>query len=207
MPEDQVIREEVTELGAIVDQLVDIANTAKKAFVHQRVQLLIQLNNQQDPLCRNIASDMLKMDDLAKRKSGDERESCLRLHSILTHLLIITKTTCHLEETLQKQVKDAVLFSDKAISQVSHIFDKQTEILSSLADVIRSGGEVIRQHALKGCKESGQSCIQFATDHETRLVEGLCFPQSAPLFLAILDQMQTIIHHEREVANLLGTGF
>ncbi len=99
------------------------------------------------------------------------------------------------------------MFSDKAISQTNHLFYQQTEILRYLADVIRNGGEGIRHRAIEECKNQGQSCIQFATDHETRLVEGLCFPQAAPLFLAILDHMQTIIHHELEVTNLLGNDF
>lgn len=207
MPEKTAIQEQLVESGPVVDQLIDVINTAKKAFIHQRGQLLIQLNNQQDPLCRKISSAMLKMSTMATEKSGGEKESCLRLHSILTHLLIIAETTCHLEATLQKQIKDAVLFSDKAISQVSDIFDQQTAILGCLADVIRNADMEARHKALDECKKLGHSCLQYATDHETRLVEGLCFPQSAPLFLAILDQMLAIAHHEREIAFLLGNDF
>lgn len=204
MTEEFRIREELAECSLIVEQLVDVVGTAKKAFIHQRSQLLVQLNNQQDPLCRKISSFMIKMNELSTGKSGDEREACLRLHSVLTHLLIITDATCRLEETLQKQIKECILFSDKAISQVSHLFDKQTEILSNLADIMNNGGKDIHYITLGECKALGQSCLQFATEHETRLVEGLCFPQAAPLFLAILDQTQTIIHHEQEIAHLLG---
>lgn len=207
MPEKTVLRERLAESGPILDQLIDVINTAKKAFIHQRGPLLIQLNNQQDPLCRKISSAMLEMNALSTAKSGSEKESCLRLHSILTHLLIIAETTCHLEATLQKQIKDAVLFSDKAISQVSDIFDRQTAILGCLANVICNDDKEARHKALEECQKLGYSCLQYATDHETRLVEGLCFPQSAPLFLAILDQMLTIAHHEREIALLLGSNF
>lgn len=204
MPGERMIREQLAECATITDQIVDIAGTAKKAFIHQRDQLLAQLNNRQDPLLRKITSLMGELNDLAAGASEDEREPYLRLHSILTHLLMISETTCRLEETLRKQIKDRVLFSDKAIAQVSHVFDKQTEILCNLADIMRNGGENIRITILEECKKLGHSCLQFATEHEARLVEGLCFPKAAPLFLAIIDQAQTIIHHEREVANLLG---
>ncbi|MDD2310296.1 MAG: hypothetical protein PHH91_12015 [Desulfuromonadaceae bacterium] len=204
MAEEQMIRDLRADLGPIVDQLIDMVNTARKAFIHQRIQLLTQHNNQHDPLCREIGSAMLKMNDLAAKKSGVEREPYLRLHSILTHFRIMAETTGQLEETLRKQIKDGVLFSDKAISQISYIFDLQTEILSSLADVIRNGSKELRLHAVEECKKLSQSCLQFATDHETRLIEGLCFPQAAPLFLAILDQMQAIVHHDEEIALLLG---
>lgn len=201
------MREQLEDLVPIVDELIDVMNTARKAFLHQRAQLLVQLNNQQDPLCRKIDSAIYKITGQMSEKHGDIKEPYLRIHSILTHLRLITETTCRLEETLQKQIKDGILFSDKAVSQVSHLFDRHTEILSCLTDVIHNGGKDIRQSALDACKDLAHSCLQFATDHETRLVEGLCFPQAAPLFLAILDQMQTIVHHEREVANLLGNNF
>lgn len=207
MLEEHTIQEQLSECAPIVDQFIDVVNTAKKAFLHQRGQLLIQLSNQQDPLCRGIDSAILKMSELMSEKYGGEKEPYLRIHSILTHLRIIAETTCRLEETLQKQIKDGILFSDKAISQVSHLFDRQTEILSSLADIIRNGGKDLRQRTLDDCADLARSCLWFATDHETRLVEGLCFPQAAPLFLNILDQMQTIVHHEREVASLLGNDF
>lgn len=205
MLEKPVIRELLVESGPIVEQLIDVINTAKKAFIHQRGQLLIQLNNQQDPLCRKIVSAMLKMNDLATEKSGGEKESCLRLYSILTHLLIIAETTCRLEETLQKQIKDAVSFSDKAVSQVGDIFDRQSAILGCLADVIRNDDKEARHKALDECRQLSLSCLQYASDHENRLVEGRCFPPSVPLFLTLLDQMQTIVHHEREIALLLGS--
>jgi len=207
MIEEHTIRDQLAECASIVDQLIEVVNTAKKAFIHQRGQLLIQLNNQQDPLCRKIDSTIFQISERMSGKHGGKREPYIRLHSILTHLRIIAETTCHLEETLQKQIKDSVLFSDKAISQVRHIFDQQTEILSCLADVIRNGGKDNRQRALGDCNNLAQSCLLFDTEHETRLVEGLCFPQAAPLFLAILDQIQTIVHHEREVAHLLGNNF
>lgn len=207
MPKERMIREQLAEFATIADQLVDVAGTAKKAFIRQREQLLIQLNNQQDPLIRKITSAMGALNELASGASEGEREPYLRLHSIITHLLIIAETTCCLEETLRKQIKESVLFSDKAISQVSYLFDKQTEILGNLADIMRNGGKEIHPRTLDECNKLGRSCLQFATEHETRLVEGLCFPKAAPLFLAILDQAQTMVNHEREVAHLLGNFF
>lgn len=205
MPVQPGMHERLVECGPIVDQLVDVINTAKKAFLQQRSQLLTQLNNQQDPLCRGISSGIQKMAELVAKEPETERAPYLRVHSILTHLLIIAETTCCLEETLQKQIKEGILFSDRAIAQVSQLFDQQSEILSCLADALRHDDKDSQKKALNDCNDVAQSCIQFATDHENRLVEGLCFPQAAPFFLTILDQMQTIVHHERELTYLLDT--
>jgi len=207
MTEERAVREQLADFCPIVDKLGSVIDAVRKAFTHQNSQLLAQLINQQEPLCREIGSDMRKMNELAAGKLGGERDSCLRLHSILTHIQIIAEMIGRIEETLRKQIKDGVLFSDKAISQVNHLFYQQTEMLHSLSELMQSGDEGLRHRAIEECKKLGQSCIQFATDHESRLVEGLCYPQGAPFFLAIIDYMQTIIHHDLEVARILGNEF
>ncbi len=204
MPEERPLRKQLEEFGPIVDKLIAVIGASHEAFIHQRSQLLAQIMDQREPLHREIGSAMDKLNEQATAKTGGEREACLRLHSLLTHLQRIAETIGRIEETLRKQIGDRVLFSDKAISQTSHLFYQQEEILRYLADVMRGGGEGIRRRAVEECRKLGQSCLQFANDHENRLVEGLCLPQAGPLFLAILDQMQTVIHHELEAADLLG---
>jgi hypothetical protein len=44
----------------------------------------------------------------------------------------------------------------------------------------------VREEGLKIQRE----CADFATEHESRLIEGLCTPQAAPLFLAILEKFR-----------------
>lgn len=206
MPEERAVREQLAEFGQIVDKLVAMIKAEQEAFAHQRSQFLDELIDRQETLARETGTAMGKVNELASGKPAGESGHYLRLHSILTHLQTISETSGRLGETLRKQIKDGVLFSDKAVSQTNHLFQQQTEILRSLADLMRNGGEAIRHRAIEKCKDLGQSCLQFGTDHETRLVEGLCLPQAAPLFLAILDQMQTLIHHELEIAQLLGNG-
>jgi hypothetical protein len=35
------------------------------------------------------------------------------------------------------------------------------------------------------------------------MIEGVCLPQAAPLFLALLDRIRTLCQHEVEIANIL----
>jgi len=35
------------------------------------------------------------------------------------------------------------------------------------------------------------------------MIEGLCLPQAAPLFLTLLDRMRTLCQHEVEIAKIL----
>lgn len=207
MAEAPPVREQLTMFGPLVDKLVVLVKVSEQAFSHQRSQFLVQLMEQQEPLCREIGSAVEKVNEQMAAKPEGEREPYRRLYSILSHLQCIAAVFGRLEETLRKQTRDGILFSDKAISQTNQLFHQQEGVLRFLAEAIRSRGEEARCRVIEECRKMGQSCLQFATDHENRLVEGLCLPPAAPLFLAILDQMQTIVHHESEIANLLGNEF
>jgi len=204
MPVEYPVRKHLAELSPIVDQLTAEIDAGREAFVKQCCRFFDQSINRQESISLEISSVIRRMSGLLADGSDSTKYSYQQLHAILTHLQKIAESAARLEKTLKKQVQDCVLFSDKSVSQVNHLFYQQLEILCYLGYVIRTGGEGIRQRAIGECRCLDQSCIQFATDHETRLVEGLCLQQAAPLFLAILEQMQTITHNELEIANLLG---
>ena len=204
MPVEYLVRKQLAEFSPIIDQLTAEIDAGREAFVKQCCLFFDQSINRQESISQDISLAIRRMSGLVADRSDSTKDSYQQLRAILTHLQKIAETTTCLEKTLKKQVKDCVMFSNKSVSQVNHLFNQQLEILCYLGHVIRTGGESIRQRAIGECKCLDQSCIQFATEHETRLVEGLCLPHAAPLFLAILEQMQTITHNELEIANLLG---
>lgn len=206
MSNGPMLQKHLDELGQIVDRLMGVNAAAQKAFTHHNINVLLDLIPEQESISREIKSVILKMNESVRDKSGEEREPYLRLLSILTHLQKVAESIGSLGKSLQEQIKERVLFSDKAIHQTNQLFDQHSSVLTCLVSAIRKGDETMRCRAVEQCLEMKDSCIYFGTEHETRLVEGLCLPQSAPFFLAILDHMQTMIHHEHGVANLLGHG-
>lgn len=204
MPDGSTAKEQLTQLSAVVDKLVSMTGIARDGFNRHRRQCLEELKNLQGTATQEINKAIQQLDTLMAKKTGTERTSCLRLHSILSHLHIIADNLGGLVEPLEKKIKDAVLFSDKAVSQINYLFDRQAGILRSLIDIVQTDNQYLKQYVNEESNKLRQACVEFATEHEARLIEGLCLPSAAPIFLAMLDRMRTIAQHELEIARLLG---
>jgi len=81
--------------------------------------------------------------------------------------------------------------------------ERQENILRALAVAVRDVDRNRLNTANRECHEISNSCINFATTYESRLVEGLCTPRSAPILLNIFDRLQTLVHNELETVKLL----
>lgn len=191
------------QVSSIFDKLVNMVGLARNAFNRHSRGPVEELKTLQAEVVREISAALQQLEELPARKSEPDRAVRLRLQSALTHLQIIAEALSGLAEPIQKKIKDAVLFSDKAVAQVNALFDHQAGILRSLLDIIKTGNDFLKKYALEEGHKQLQACNDFATEHEARLIEGLCLPQAAPLFLALLDRLRTMCRHEVDIAHLL----
>jgi Na+/phosphate symporter len=116
---------------------------------------------------------------------------------------LIADNLAALVSPVQRKISEGILFSDKAVSQTNHLFDKQAGLVRSLLDALKTGNTVLKTYVLEEGQKLLQHCNDFATEHEARLVEGLCLPQAAPLFLTILDRMRTAAQHAVDIVRLM----
>jgi Na+/phosphate symporter len=140
---------------------------------------------------------------LIVRKSEDERLGLNRVQSLLDHLKTIGDNIGQCADPIERKIRGAILFSEKAVTQANFLFDQQSGMIRSIMDIIKTDNELLKNYLLEESRKLGQACVSFATEHEERMIEGLCLPQAAPIFLALLDRMRTIAQHEVDIANLL----
>jgi len=197
------LKEQWAQLGPVVDQLIIMTGTARDAFNRHHRQLVTDLNQQHEDVAQKINAVSDQLEDLLPKKSGSEKSALLQLHSMLSHLSVIGDNLAQLSEPLQKKIQGAVLFSDKAVAQTNYLFDHQAGILRSLVDIVHTDNAYLKKYVVEEGQKLLQACLEFATEHEARLIEGLCLPQAGPIFLAILDRMRTITQHELEIVNIL----
>jgi Na+/phosphate symporter len=203
MTEIHVVNEQLAQVGSIVDKLTAMIVTARDAFNRHRRQHLEDLKGQGERAVAEIDAAKSRLEGLLKQKSDDERAGYLRYHSLLTHEEILAENIAALWEPLKKKIQDGVLFSSKAVSETNHLFDRQAGILRSLLDIVQTGNAILKENVLQEADKLAQACIDFATEHEDRVIEGACMPQAAPIFLSMLDLFRTISRHDREIALLL----
>jgi Na+/phosphate symporter len=200
MVEEFATREKFNPVFA---KLLEMAASARDGFNRHSAASLDQLKKLGGDLTPEIKATGDYLCNLADTASEDQRASLVRLQSVLTHLQVIGNNLEGLSNPIARKIKDGILFSDKAVAQANQLFDHLTGILRSILDVLKTDNELLKRYVLEEGQRLTRACTDFATEHEARLIEGLCLPQAAPLFLALLDGLGTAGHHAINIAKIL----
>jgi len=203
MGEERFSTEQVMVIGPIVDRLVTMMGAARDAFNRHSRPRLQELRGLQ-AITAQASHDMgAELKSLIARKPENERPVVVRARNILGHLNIIGENIGGCADPIEQKIRGAVLFSDKAVTQANFLFDQHSGMIRSVLDIIKTNNEFLKKYVLEESHKLGYVCLTFATEHEERMIEGLCLPQAAPIFLGLLDRMRTIAQQEVEIANLL----
>jgi len=203
MFKDIKLNEQAEQLGDIFEMLAVIAVSMREAFVHQQSRFLENIDNQCMELNEEIAFDAAMADEQTFGKSLDYKEPVFRYEDILTHLQMIDKSLKELADALRTQMRYGILFSDMEIQQINMLMERQERIFRAIAEIVRNGDNKRLKEVNNECRELADSCLKFATSYESRLVEGLCTPESAPILLTILSRVQTLVRNEVETLRML----
>lgn len=199
-----LVKEQLGLFSGVVNNLIIMVEKASSGFNRQRVADLEEMKHHQKVVEDEISLLSNRLDGLLSREQGADRDFCLKLESVLAHVQLMAEDIGEMIPVLKKQISQGIPFSQRGIAQTNELFEGQLEMLRVLADIFQTDNEVLKTFLRQ---EKGpslcQRCIDFATAHEARLVEGLCLPHAAPIFLTLLDTVRNMAQHGMEVAHLL----
>jgi Na+/phosphate symporter len=108
-------------------------------------------------------------------------------------------------DRLKKKVHEQVLFTDRAIHEVSDVFQETIHLLENLPDLVLTQNKLLAQQIeLKG-KVIFEMTDNYSQEHEQRLIEGVCVPKSSPLYLDILFSLKGIVAQTIEISEKMMT--
>ena len=203
MVANRFTEEQVAVLSPIVDRLLSMIGAARDAFNRHSRNSLGELRSLQGIVAQALHDTARELKSLIARKSGGEQSGLMRVHTILDHLMVIGDNIGGCADPIDQKIRGGVLFSDKAVTQANFLFDQHTGIIRSVLDIFKTDNEFLKKFVLEESRKLGQASLSFATEHEERMIEGLCLPQAAPIFLALLDRMGAIAQQEVNIATLL----
>lgn len=203
MAKERFSDEQATIIAPIVEKLLSMMGAARDAFNRHSHDRLQELQNLQKIVSQNIADASRQVHSMIARSPKAEQEVLRRMETILSGLGAIDTNLGSLADPIHKKIKGGVLFSDKAVTQTNYLFDQHTGMIKSLLDIVKTDNQFLKNYVKSEGRNLVQACANFATEHEDRLIEGLCTPQAAPIFLGILEAMRGIGQTEAEITRQL----
>jgi Na+/phosphate symporter len=190
---------EMVDFGPLGEKLVGMIGAARDAFNRHSRTGLDQFQNLQAAATQEIDAAVKKLDAAVAQASAGDKAQLTAWQNLLGGLRQLLEILGGLGEPIHKKVKNGVLFSEKAVAQTNSLFDSQAGALRSVFDIIQTDNDYLKKFVQAEGLKIQRDSAEFATEHETRLIEGLCTPQAAPIFLAILDRFRRLGQQEAEM--------
>jgi Na+/phosphate symporter len=203
MSAQPALKEHAADFDPLLTKLIAGTGAARDGFNRHSRTSMEELKTLTQTATQEIIAERKNLQEQMARVSAAQQQNLLRIFKIFTRLQDIAHNLISLADPIQKKIKDGVLFSDKAVSQTNYLFDTQAGLLRSVRDIVNTNNEFLKRYTETEARNLIQACSNFATEHETRMIEGVCLPQAAPLFLTILDNMRMMGQHEVEIVQLL----
>lgn len=150
-----------------------------------------------------------KMEDLKKSEPGLTRELTELARgnpdmkpyvSTPVHLVRIAESIEKLATCIEQVVKENVLFSDRAIEEITFLLQRLIDLMRPMSDIILARNVILGRYVNESQAGIVRRALEYATLHEERMVEGICVPVASPIYIRMLDEIKNIAWHANGIA-------
>lgn len=197
---DQKLKDLKKDIYLMLHKLLEMLELSEDAFVKNKLASL----DQADDIAREIQTkeDSLT-EELSKLAATDA--AARSILGIPAHIEKIAYNFRRLNDGIRTKIKDALLFSDKALQETSTLFAKSKDILKKTGDAAVTSSTSLVDAVSAKADEVVQLADRFATLHEDRLVTGECSPKTSTTYLCILYSFEDAASLTKEVVKKLAS--
>ncbi len=196
--EKTLSKSKVEDIHALAEKIEEAISLLYNAFIYNRQSFL----EEADRIIEDVKKKEVELTDYLI--SISDRDETARLYApIPAHLGRIAGNLELIHRAIETKVKDNLLFSDKAVSEMNFLFNRTKEVITNLSDLILARNRFLANYIIESEKEIERTATEFATLHEERLIEGLCLPKSSGVYVMILDSIKRIVWNAKEIAEKL----
>ena len=98
------------------------------------------------------------------------------------------------------KTRESIPLNDRNINEVGEALGAIQQLLSDLRDIIIAPNKHLIQHVISQAEALDQKCQEMQLNHVDRLLEGSTAPKASSLYLDILESIQSIKRHIKEMA-------
>ncbi|MBI5306953.1 MAG: hypothetical protein HZB37_01090 [Planctomycetes bacterium] len=196
------IRSVLERIGGMCFEAESILNLCMDGFMKHKVDLIDEAMKN-IPTIRNEGNELRKLlSDAAKEPYGNKEliKSCM---SIIGSIEMAVTGLDSVLQHVRVKISEEILFSDKAMSEIRHLFKETLVILKTAGGAIVTKNKVLMKYVVDKYKNLDVIVKCYEEEHEKRLIKGLCRPQSYPMYLNITNSVMTVVWHTKQALTRL----
>jgi Na+/phosphate symporter len=180
-------------LHEMFKEMLLVLESTKQGFLAENQMLLKEAETK---LTRILTSNLPFTEELVKKETKDEFET--KYLNLLPHLQLMAVTVRNLINEEKKKIESSHLLTDKAVNEIKELFTLMQTQFDDTVDYILTRNPHLRMHIRTGMESLFDRADDYATEHQVRLIAGVCMPKASYLYLAIVDCIKDV---SRELAS------
>jgi Na+/phosphate symporter len=178
---------ELADLMDYVKQLVNLNYSALLSYRRQYLDEGERVGKKFDLMGRSLLGSMSNSPDGAV-DSGN----------LLKKIRIISgmkEEQYKLLQLIREKNKDGILFSHKGLAEVKELCMLAEELCIHSIDYLVTGNPLLKKQIDALIQEGSQQARNFSTEHEERLIKGICMPKASNLYLQMMGRIKGHFTH------------
>jgi phosphate:Na+ symporter len=203
------LQEAEREVTSIAEKTLEMLNLSKMAIVNEdqnAAKKVLDLEDEVDDYCdeTELFLDKIREEDLAER----QKLWRIKLLNIIVDVERIGDMTNNIAEFSIRREKEKIPFSEKAIKELTKLFEKVEETYATAISAMNRRSELIAKQAVELEDEVDVLERKYKRAHIKRTTEGVCAPEADVMYTEILRNLERIGDHADNIAyDILDTFF
>jgi Na+/phosphate symporter len=174
-------------------EMLLVLENSKQGFLTENEKLLTESETR---LTGILTSNLPFTEEIVKKISKDKLEK--KYLTLLPHLQLMAATVRNLIDQEKQKVGSGVLFTEKAVNEIRELHTLIQTQFQDATDYILTRNPRLKTTIKGEMEKLFKAAEQHATEHEVRLITGLCMAKASFLYLAIVDCIKRV---SRELTN------
>jgi hypothetical protein len=189
------LKELISEMHDLFPMMLEGMDLLQKGLIYNNLKVI-------DEAAGVMGLAREKAEPLTEKliKEGGTEPLAALYTSVPGHIRRLQGSIERISSALREKVKEGLLFSDRALSELNFLFEKTQDIMANTRDMLLARNTLIADYIKESEASLARSANDFSTRHEERLIEGVCLPRASSVYLELLDAFKGIAWHSKEIA-------
>ncbi len=169
-------------------------------FMKHKIKLIDEAKKVSQAI-HNEENELISLLSNKAAKSDMDKELIKSMMAVVGHIEMATNGLDVILQNVRIKVGEGVLFSDKGVNEISHLFKETLNVLKTAGDAILTKNEILKKYVTDKYVRLAQTVEAYSEEHENRLIKGICQPKSSSVYLNIVDSLVKVVWHVKQAIN------